>query len=274
MEVHTTPTRRCPSSCGWHPWWSRDAGRGESVEVELRRRVRCTARDDEGIPTGELVPVGRAAVGRLLHRPRDRPSRCCGGRARSRSPSRAYCPCVVVYTSRSTRCASSRSPTRPTRSTSSRTSSRQANLSWCTPPGAGKGTDHDQPGDVERARRTPREAHRRAGGDPARDGGQGREVADARRVGAGVADSSSGARSACRWSTTTGRRRGSRWRSRLRVRPVVLVRQSASAAARPSPSARDSRRLNSLAASFKDKQAAGPGSPASSSSSRTAVFAS
>ena len=46
-----------PVSCGWHPWWSRNAGRGEPLMVELEAEAMY-ARDEDGIPTGELVPIG------------------------------------------------------------------------------------------------------------------------------------------------------------------------------------------------------------------------
>jgi aldose 1-epimerase len=55
MEVHAD--RPMPASCGWHPWWSRGAGGGEPLEVELQAGAMYQ-RDEEGIPTGELVPPG------------------------------------------------------------------------------------------------------------------------------------------------------------------------------------------------------------------------
>lgn len=55
MEVHASD-RSMPASCGWHPWWSRQLARGEAVEVELHAG-EMYKRDDEGIQTGELVPV-------------------------------------------------------------------------------------------------------------------------------------------------------------------------------------------------------------------------
>ena len=55
LEVRTDDASM-PASCGWHPWWSRELIRGEPVEVELRAS-RMYRRDDEGIPTGELVPI-------------------------------------------------------------------------------------------------------------------------------------------------------------------------------------------------------------------------
>ena len=55
MEVHAGGGPM-PASCGWHPWWSRMLARGEAVEVELHAG-EMYKRDDEDIPTGELVPV-------------------------------------------------------------------------------------------------------------------------------------------------------------------------------------------------------------------------
>jgi len=56
MEVHAAADSM-PVSCGWHPWWSRNAGRGEPLMVELEAEAMY-ARDEDGIPTGELVPIG------------------------------------------------------------------------------------------------------------------------------------------------------------------------------------------------------------------------
>ena len=55
MEVHAG-RRAMPASCGWHPWWHREPGRGDPLEVELHANAMYR-RDDEGLPTGELVPV-------------------------------------------------------------------------------------------------------------------------------------------------------------------------------------------------------------------------
>jgi aldose 1-epimerase len=45
-----------PADIGWHPWFRRQTGPGEP-EVELRFAAESMfVRDDEGIPTGELVP--------------------------------------------------------------------------------------------------------------------------------------------------------------------------------------------------------------------------
>ena len=55
MQVHATDGPM-PVSCGWHPWWSRRLVRGDAVEVELHA-ADMYKRDEEGIPTGELVGV-------------------------------------------------------------------------------------------------------------------------------------------------------------------------------------------------------------------------
>src|SRR5262249_43938408 len=56
MEVHAAD-EAMPVSCGWHPWWSRHAGRGEPLHIDLDADAMYQ-RDEEGIQTGELVPVG------------------------------------------------------------------------------------------------------------------------------------------------------------------------------------------------------------------------
>jgi aldose 1-epimerase len=43
-----------PASCGWHPWWRRRLARGGPVEVHLPAAAMWE-RDDDDIPTGELV---------------------------------------------------------------------------------------------------------------------------------------------------------------------------------------------------------------------------
>jgi aldose 1-epimerase len=55
FEVHAGD-RAMPAECGWHPWWRRNAGRGEGLEVELRASAMYR-RDDDYIPTGELVDI-------------------------------------------------------------------------------------------------------------------------------------------------------------------------------------------------------------------------
>ena len=56
MEVHAADVPM-PVTCGWHPWWYRTPKVGAApLEVELHADTMY-ARDDESIPTGELIPV-------------------------------------------------------------------------------------------------------------------------------------------------------------------------------------------------------------------------
>ncbi len=55
LEVHAAE-QAMPVTCGWHPWWSRDLGRGEELEVELHAD-RMYRRDAEGIPSGEILDI-------------------------------------------------------------------------------------------------------------------------------------------------------------------------------------------------------------------------
>lgn len=96
MEIHAAGAAM-PASCGWHPWWQRDLTRGAAVELELHAGAMYV-RDDEGIPTGELMPVQPP--------PWDDCFTDLGGPpvAVLRWPGAATvtietdCPCVVVYT--------------------------------------------------------------------------------------------------------------------------------------------------------------------------------
>lgn len=54
MEVHCGD-EPMPASCGWHPWFKRQLERGGPVELEFEAGAMYV-RDDEGIPTGTLVP--------------------------------------------------------------------------------------------------------------------------------------------------------------------------------------------------------------------------
>ncbi len=95
MEVHATRAPM-PASCGWHPWWSRELVRGEPLEIELHAR-EMYKQDDEGIPTGEVVPItappwddcftqlGEPAA--VLHWP-----------DAATLTIETDCPCVVVFT--------------------------------------------------------------------------------------------------------------------------------------------------------------------------------
>ncbi|HEU5302817.1 MAG TPA: aldose 1-epimerase [Acidimicrobiia bacterium] len=55
MEVRAAEAEM-PVTAGWHPWWSRDLGRGEELEVELHAD-RMYRRDAEGIPSGEILDI-------------------------------------------------------------------------------------------------------------------------------------------------------------------------------------------------------------------------
>ena len=54
MEVHCGD-EPMPVSCGWHPWFRRQIGRGRPAELEFEAEAMYL-RDDEGLPTGALVP--------------------------------------------------------------------------------------------------------------------------------------------------------------------------------------------------------------------------
>jgi galactose mutarotase-like enzyme len=95
MEVHAVG-QPMPASCGWHPWWSRQLSRGDGVELELHAG-QMYRRDDEDIPTGELVGVQPPpwddcftdlhAPAAVLHWP-----------DAARLAIETDCPCVVVFT--------------------------------------------------------------------------------------------------------------------------------------------------------------------------------
>jgi aldose 1-epimerase len=54
LEIHAEEAM--PVTCGWHPWWSRRIGAGGPAELEFRPEAMYR-RDEDGIPTGELVPA-------------------------------------------------------------------------------------------------------------------------------------------------------------------------------------------------------------------------
>jgi aldose 1-epimerase len=56
MEVHAGDAAM-PASAGWHPWWRRHLSVGGEVELDIELGDRWE-RDDEGIPTGKVVPAG------------------------------------------------------------------------------------------------------------------------------------------------------------------------------------------------------------------------
>ena len=87
-----------PVTCGWHPWWSRRLGDGGPAELDFRPEAMYQ-RDEDGIPTGELVPPSRGPVGRLLPDAADADPGALAGSA-SRSRWRADCAEVVVFDQR------------------------------------------------------------------------------------------------------------------------------------------------------------------------------
>jgi len=134
MEVHAAD-ESMPVACGWHPWWSRNAGRGEPLTVDLDADAMY-ARDEDGIPTGELVPIGAHPWDDCFTNLGDRPA-VLRWPARSASPSRRPAGASSCSTSRSTPSASSPNPTRPTRSISAPPSSARASRSSPRRPGRG-----------------------------------------------------------------------------------------------------------------------------------------
>ena len=115
MEVHAADTPM-PASCGWHPWWRRRAQRGDQLAVDLHAQAMYR-RDGEGIPNGELVPPGPHPWDDCFTRLGDPPAVLQWPGPR-RSRSRRPAPAWSCSTSRSTPSASSRNPTRRTRSIS------------------------------------------------------------------------------------------------------------------------------------------------------------
>jgi galactose mutarotase-like enzyme len=95
MEVHAQRAPM-PAACGWHPWWSRELGSGDPLEVELHADGMYV-KDDEGIPTGELTQIpsppwddcftdlGEPAA--VLHWP-----------GAATVTVETDCPCVVIFT--------------------------------------------------------------------------------------------------------------------------------------------------------------------------------
>ena len=55
IEVHADEVPM-PAMAGWHPWFRRDLGVGGTAELDLRGG-QVYAVGDDGIPTGELLPV-------------------------------------------------------------------------------------------------------------------------------------------------------------------------------------------------------------------------
>ncbi len=95
MEVHAA-RQPMPVSCGWHPWWHRDLGRGEPVELELRAD-RMYAKDEAEIPTGELAPV-TAPPWDDCFTDLGTPPAVLRWPGAATLTMETDCPCVVVYT--------------------------------------------------------------------------------------------------------------------------------------------------------------------------------
>jgi aldose 1-epimerase len=55
LEMEIQADEPMPVTCGWHPWWSRQIGAPGPAELDFAPTAMYRL-DDEGIPTGELVP--------------------------------------------------------------------------------------------------------------------------------------------------------------------------------------------------------------------------
>lgn len=55
LTMEITAGEPMPVTCGWHPWWSRQIGAPGRAELEFAPEAMYRL-DDDGIPTGELVP--------------------------------------------------------------------------------------------------------------------------------------------------------------------------------------------------------------------------
>jgi aldose 1-epimerase len=94
MEVHAADVPM-PASCGWHPWWHRDVGRGDAVELELHAGAMY-ARAGE-IPTGDLVPVTSPPWDDCFTE-LGSPAAILQWPGAATVTIETDCPCVVVYT--------------------------------------------------------------------------------------------------------------------------------------------------------------------------------
>jgi len=96
MEVHAAD-RPMPATCGWHPWWYRTPPHAPSaVELELHADAMY-ALDDEGIPTGELVPV-RAPPWDDCFTRLGSPAAVLRWPGATAVTVETDCPCLVVFT--------------------------------------------------------------------------------------------------------------------------------------------------------------------------------
>jgi galactose mutarotase-like enzyme len=95
MEVRAARVSM-PASCGWHPWWHRQLERGGPVELELRADAMYV-RDDDGIQTGELMPV-QAPPWDDCFTDLGAPSAVLRWPDAAALTIETDCPCVVVYT--------------------------------------------------------------------------------------------------------------------------------------------------------------------------------
>jgi aldose 1-epimerase len=94
MEVHAGDVAM-PATCGWHPWWARRARRGGELSVDLHAEAMYR-RDEDGIPTGELVTPGPHPWDDCFTRLGDPPAVLRWPGALTVTLETA-CPCVVVY---------------------------------------------------------------------------------------------------------------------------------------------------------------------------------
>ena len=54
LTLEVSATEAMPVTVGWHPWWRLDIGTGKPLELDFSPK-QMYLRDEEGIPTGELV---------------------------------------------------------------------------------------------------------------------------------------------------------------------------------------------------------------------------
>ena len=95
MEVHSHG-EAMPATCGWHPWWSRDLGRGGALEVELHADSMY-ARDSEGIPNGERMGI-RSPPWDDCFADLGTPVAVLRWPGAAQVTIETDCPCVVVFT--------------------------------------------------------------------------------------------------------------------------------------------------------------------------------